>query len=352
MSRFETIGKSKQFYEFLKNEIMSGEYKPGEKFPSIRNLAEKYGISKITVNSVISNLVNEGLLYVEQGKGTFVAHKNNLTGQSKRIIGVMLIDFSLENNVEALMFNSIQKELKDNYFLVPYNSFNKSSNFYKGLKGFIDLEVDGMILVPPTPEDYDEGEIRKIVNKNISTVIINREISSIKADYLYVDFTESVYLGTRTMLDRGKEKIALILNNSPSVDRRIYEGYERAHLEKNLEIDRNMVKNWPDEIEIREQDLEEFVRSIDGLIGSDYIIHKFRKAINNVDKRIPEDISILGINDTIYSKFMTPPLTAVAYPSEKVGVEALRLLMDQIENGRKENVKKSIKPELIYRLSL
>lgn len=352
MRKFETIGKSRQFYEFLKNEIINGEYKPGEKFPSIRSLSEKYGISKITVNSVISNLVNEGLLYVEQGKGTFVARRKNFVTGKKRIIGVMLLDFSLENNVEALMFNRIQKELKDNYFLVPYNSFNESSNFYKGLKGFMELEVDGMILVPPTPEDYDEEIIKRILNKNIPAVLINRNISSIKSDFLYVDFAESVYYGTRAMLDRGKEKVALILNNSPSVDRRIYEGYERAHLERDMKVDRNRVKNWPCEIEISEQELEEFIRSIDGLIGSDYIIYKLRKAIDNVGKRIPEDISIIGINDTIYSRFMTPPLTAISYPSEKVGAEALKLLMDQVENGRKENVTRAVKTELIYRLSL
>ena len=44
MSNFIAIGKSKQFYNFLRNLIVNGEYQPGDKFPSIRELAAKYDI--------------------------------------------------------------------------------------------------------------------------------------------------------------------------------------------------------------------------------------------------------------------------------------------------------------------
>ena len=107
MSKFVTVGKTKQLLEYLKNELASDDYKEGDKFPSIRELSQKYGVSSITVNSVISNLVTEGLLYVEQGKGTFVSPKKQKSESRKKMIGVMLFDFSQESSVEASMLDSI-----------------------------------------------------------------------------------------------------------------------------------------------------------------------------------------------------------------------------------------------------
>ncbi len=55
--------------ELIENE----ELKPNDPIPPERELCEYHGISRMTVNKAITNLVNEGLLYREQGKGTFVA---------------------------------------------------------------------------------------------------------------------------------------------------------------------------------------------------------------------------------------------------------------------------------------
>ena len=55
--------------ELIENE----ELKPGDPIPPERELCEYHGVSRMTVNKAITNLVNEGLLYREQGKGTFVA---------------------------------------------------------------------------------------------------------------------------------------------------------------------------------------------------------------------------------------------------------------------------------------
>ena len=92
MSNFITVSKSKQFYNFLLNLITSGEYHPGDKFPSIRELAAKYEINKMTVNSVISTLVSEGYLRVEEGRGTFVVRTSIVNKNLRKMIGVMFID--------------------------------------------------------------------------------------------------------------------------------------------------------------------------------------------------------------------------------------------------------------------
>lgn len=48
----------------------------------------------------------------------------------------------MENNIEATMFNSIQENLKDDYYLIPYNSYDDVGTFYKGLKGFGELAAE------------------------------------------------------------------------------------------------------------------------------------------------------------------------------------------------------------------
>lgn len=61
-----------QLVEFIRARIRSGEWAPGMPIPSERELCERHGISRMTARQSISVLVNEGLLYREQGKGTFV----------------------------------------------------------------------------------------------------------------------------------------------------------------------------------------------------------------------------------------------------------------------------------------
>jgi GntR family transcriptional regulator len=64
-----------QLEEGIKEAIQQQELIPGEMIPSEREYAEKYGISRMTVRQALSNLVNDGYLYRQRGKGTFVAHQ-------------------------------------------------------------------------------------------------------------------------------------------------------------------------------------------------------------------------------------------------------------------------------------
>lgn len=64
-----------QLEEEIKSMILHQQLKPGDLLPSEREYAEKYAISRMTVRQAISNLVKEGLIYRQKGKGTFVADK-------------------------------------------------------------------------------------------------------------------------------------------------------------------------------------------------------------------------------------------------------------------------------------
>lgn len=62
-----------QIYRLLKEAIDNKEYQPGDKLPSETELIHKYEVSRTTAISAIEKLADEGLVYRERGKGTFVA---------------------------------------------------------------------------------------------------------------------------------------------------------------------------------------------------------------------------------------------------------------------------------------
>ncbi len=64
-----------QLRDILVDAIDSGKWGPNEKIPSENNLSTTYGLSRMTVRAVLTDMVKEGLLYRVQGKGTFVAEK-------------------------------------------------------------------------------------------------------------------------------------------------------------------------------------------------------------------------------------------------------------------------------------
>ena len=75
-----------QLKEILRERVQSEEWKPGDLIPSERELSEKYGISRMTARQALTDLVNEGLFYREQGKGTFVSQRK-ITQQLIRLTG-------------------------------------------------------------------------------------------------------------------------------------------------------------------------------------------------------------------------------------------------------------------------
>ncbi len=62
-----------QLEEILKNKIESGNLAPHDMIPSENEIRKEFDLSRTTVRNVITQLVNEGLLYRVPGKGTFVA---------------------------------------------------------------------------------------------------------------------------------------------------------------------------------------------------------------------------------------------------------------------------------------
>lgn len=75
------------------------------------------------------------------------------------------------------------------------------------------------------------------------------------------------------------------------------------------------------------------------------------QAAKELGLRVPEDVSIIGFDNTILASVTSPPLTTVAQPIEELGHRAVDLLIEELKDEQKEPQKIVLKPELVIRES-
>lgn len=74
-----------QLKQILLEQIETNEWNPGDLIPSEQELQDRYGLSRTTVRQTLSEMVNEGLLNRQRGRGTFVARKKMTHDPIKRL---------------------------------------------------------------------------------------------------------------------------------------------------------------------------------------------------------------------------------------------------------------------------
>lgn len=98
----------------IRQMIESEQLQPGDALPSERQFTEKYNISRMTVRQAINNLVNDGLLYRQKGKGTFVAKKKfeqDLSGLTSFNEDMRNLGFTPSNKVLSFKLISGDKRI-------------------------------------------------------------------------------------------------------------------------------------------------------------------------------------------------------------------------------------------------
>lgn len=88
----------------IKRDIVTGKLSPGEKLPSVRDLAIEYTINPNTVSRVYKELEQEGVCFTRRGMGTFVTEDSGKVQQLKEEMAGALIREFLEG-MEQLGFS-------------------------------------------------------------------------------------------------------------------------------------------------------------------------------------------------------------------------------------------------------
>lgn len=89
----------------IKQKIMVGDWQPGFHLPSIRELASVTGVSVITVKRAYSELESEGVIFTQQGRGSFVARIDEARSE--------LQSAELDDSIRQLLASARQLGLSD-----------------------------------------------------------------------------------------------------------------------------------------------------------------------------------------------------------------------------------------------
>ena len=66
---------------------------------------------------------------------------------------------------------------------------------------------------------------------------------------------------------------------------------------------------------------------------------------------IPDDVSVMGFDGIPFARYAAPPLTTIAQPTDQIGAECARILLDIIEGSPPESLRNYLPHELVVRES-
>lgn len=107
-----------QIIERVQLDIITGHYRPGEKLPSVRELASEASVNPNTMQKALSELEQSGLLYTQRTSGRFITEDTELIHQMKTSLATMQVrefirkmrQLGLEDNEILQLINTIMKE--------------------------------------------------------------------------------------------------------------------------------------------------------------------------------------------------------------------------------------------------
>lgn len=346
-------------YELVKNYIKhllkESIVAYGAKLPSEHELMDKFKVSRNTVRQAFTELTSEGYIYKEQGKGTFCNYRTDL--KHKQIVAVLTTYIS--GFVFPGIISGIEQVLSDEgYMMLLSNTNNLKEREAQYLTSILEHNVVGMI-IEPTKSARENTNIRlleDIRSKGIKTVFINACYDNFDSSYVLLDDIKGGYMAAEYLLQLGHKKIAGIFKTDDKQGVCRKSGYISAMKKYGVDIDRDCIGEYETanmydfpyvfaQSLVRKQD-----RPTAFFCYNDQCALMVIQAIKDKGLSIPEDISIVGYDDSVATMQSEIKLTTILHPKKEMGKQAAKYMADMLE-GRMERPQKVYQPELIVRSS-
>ncbi|MCC2683119.1 MAG: transcriptional regulator [Paenibacillaceae bacterium] len=364
----------KQLYQHILDEIISGRLQKGDRVPSEHELAEQFGVSRITSKKAFDILSQAKVIERSRGKGSFVAQtlpdlaqmKSELDEQEssssegrpdseQRLIGLVLPHFAEAYGLRLLY--SIEEECtKHQSHLVLKRTHGSQEEEEQAIRSLIRLGVDGLIVFPVHGEHYN-AEILRLVLSGFPLVLVDRYLKGIDSYAVYTDNYHAAVALTEQLLDEGYEQIALIsppIENTTALEER-FQGFSAALASRNIVPNpeyclMSLLSTLPSSV--REQQLAEDRKKLERFIVQNPQINAFVacehslavllfRLLTEMGKKMPDDYSIVCF-DSLKDSLGKPLFTHILQDEQMMGKVAMDKLLNQISGLSNSSTKLTV----------
>jgi len=256
------------------------------------------------------------------------AFAKGLASRKSTTVAVLVPDMSRASIAE--MMNGIADIARVyKYSILLYILDSEETTEEDVLKEIVAAQVDGLLYLNDeiTPKQYDflltmrdEYKIPIVLTNTLYPD--NEAIPSVSIDY-----EKAGYEITRTLIDEGRKDIFMVSTvRKYMVNDQKEQGYLRAMKEADLNP---KIMRTSGRISINTEHFNEYFKShkVDGVIAvRDSIAVSFMNVARANQVKIPEDISVVGFQNTKYSQLARPQLTCVDVPIYDIGAVSMRVL--------------------------
>ena len=331
---------------------------------TIKDIADQLGVSKALVSFVLNGKAKEKRVSDAMAKKVFdmakrldytpnYIAKSLRTGRSQTIA---LIIADISNPFFAKFARHLEDEAsKHNYKVIIANSDEKKEKFKAELDLLKNRQLDGFILIPPIGS---EKELLKLKKQKIPFVVVDRSFEKVESHTVIINNFQAGYRATERLIKNNRKNIAILNVNSQLVTmHQRVQGYQDALAKNGLTANQALIKQlqFSHDKDLIKKAIEEILEA-----GADALFFTTGKltilgieCLKELGARIPEDISVISFDDMDAYRVAYTPISAVVQPLEDMSKEAIRILVDMIENEQSNDQFENIMMDVnfVYRES-
>lgn len=326
---------------------------------TIKDIAKLAGVSHTTV----SRALNDSPLIQEETKARIrviaeqLDYTPNFNAKSlvlDRSYNLGLFFTTLSNGTSAGFFyeaiRGVNSVIRDRYQLIV-----KGIDDYTSFHSITKKSFDGIIIV--SQSDDDQPIIEHIAQKGIPLVVLNRPVETAGVLNVLSDEEQGAFHAGDFLIGQGHKRIALIEGRKgfKSAQNR-KEGFERAMQHHGISTPSAYRMPGLYDLESGHKAMQQFLSLADRPTAvfccNDEMALGAIKAVFEAGLQVPQDISVVGFDDTVFAAYVTPSLTTVRRPIEQISKEGALRLLGNIENKWSETEQVLLRTELIVRESV
>ncbi len=316
---------------------------------TLKQIAKELHVSVSTVSKALNDSpeISEQTKIKVQEYAKLKNYKPNIIGlnlknRKTKTIGVIIPN--ILNPFFAKVFTGIEKVAEGRgYNVITCISNESIEKEINTLDVLSNGTIDGFILsVSEEAQKLQEyNHFNEIINDGTPIVMFDRISDDVECDKVIVDDFDSAKDATQHLINTGCKRIALFSAiDNLSVGKLRAQGFFKALEQNKWAIDQNLIVLTDSETDFDAKAKSVFeTQKIDGVFALDE--HSSVSAIKMGLKKgykIPEELSVIGFADGVWSKRLTPSLSTVSQHGPEIGEAAAELLIARLESKEEEDL--------------